>query len=106
MSTKRKKAAPAQQLVIDAPIGYAGERIGILNYRMRPAVWEVGTIRDLTFRPGQAASSRSYPSWSPARSKPRSSSGAQTCKRSRRGACVPGGGHALTVGAESVRRLP
>lgn len=36
---------------IPDPLAFPEERVLVLNYRMKPAQWEAGEVRDILFRP-------------------------------------------------------
>jgi hypothetical protein len=38
-------------ITIPAPIGYPGDMVRVLNYKMRPAAWEDGELRSAEFSP-------------------------------------------------------
>lgn len=39
------------KLTIPAPIAYPEGAVLVLNYKMRPAIWELGEVRDARYRP-------------------------------------------------------
>lgn len=40
-------------MTIEDPVGYEGDTVLVLNYRMKPPRWEAGEIRDLHYRPAR-----------------------------------------------------
>lgn len=51
MKTYQLEVPARGQITITAPLAAVGDEVKVLNYRMRPATWEHGEVRAVTYRP-------------------------------------------------------
>lgn len=101
--TYRLKVPGRGQITITAPLAATGDAVMVLNYRMRPAVWDHGEVRAVTYRPAYeikrcdgsshtVRESWSYEVWI-----------TRPVKEDRYGRY--GGGYSITVGDDSIRPI-
>jgi hypothetical protein len=93
-----------ETMEIPYPVAFPEEVVLVLNYRMKPALWEEGKVRDFRFRPAhfrttysgekyQVPSIWSFDVW------------IERPVVEQRYGKSRGGGYNISVGAEAIRRI-